>query len=140
MGRSTGLLRNNIYTLTAKAGDSFLMRLLKTDATTLFRPRIDIYDNAGTQLLFLNTNDLARVNFTVPADGTYSLVVTDSFDNSQCGSFTLLPAAPRTSPANAGTLSLRRARRRAVSRVRSPAASTPTLRRRRILQRAHAAE
>ena len=87
-GSVSGLLRNNIYTLSAKAGDNFLLRLLKTDATTLFRPRIDIYDSAGTDLLFLNTNGLDRTNFTIPADGTYSLVVTDSYDNTQSGAYT----------------------------------------------------
>ncbi len=87
-GSVNGPLRNSIYTLAAKAGDAFLLRLLRPDRTSLFRPRIDIYDNTGAQLLFLNTNDLDRVNFTIPTDGTYSLVVTDSYDNTQSGAYT----------------------------------------------------
>jgi YD repeat-containing protein len=102
-GSISGLLRQNVYTLSAKSGDSFLLRLLKSDPTTLFRPRVDIYDSGGNELLFLNTNGLDRVNFTIPADGTYSFIVTDSYDNTQSGSysFSLLRL---NNPANAVAL------------------------------------
>ncbi len=103
-GAINGLIRSQVYGLTASAGDSYLLRLLRPDAGSLFRPRIDIYDRAGNSVLFLNTTDLARANFTVPADGTYTLVVTDSFDSSQSGSFTL-SMLRLNRPCDAGTLS-----------------------------------
>ena len=113
-GAVNGLIRSQVYSLTASAGDTYLLRLLRPDASSLFRPRLDIYDQAGNPLLFLNTTDLARANFTVPADGTYTLVVTDSFDNSQSGSLLALHAAPQPS-LRCRSVELRSARRRAVS-------------------------
>ena len=103
-GAVSGLIRSQVYALSASAGDAYLVRLLRPDANSLFRPRLDIYDPAGAPIQFLNTTDLARVNFTVPADGNYTLVVTDSFDNSQSGSYSL-SLLRLNRPCNAGTLS-----------------------------------
>jgi YD repeat-containing protein len=102
-GSVTGLLRNNIYTLNAKAGDNFLLRLLRPDPTALFRPRIDIFDSAGAVVDSITTQDLDRKNFTIPVDGTYSLVVTDSYDNTQSGNYTF-SLLKLDSPANAVAL------------------------------------
>jgi YD repeat-containing protein len=103
-GSVPGLIRNQIYSLAASANDSYMVRLLRADANSLFRPRLDIYDPTGASVQFLNTNDLARVNFTVPADGLYTLVVTDSFDGSQSGSYAL-SVLRLNRPCGAGTLS-----------------------------------
>ena len=43
-GAVNGLIRSQVYGLTASAGDSYLLRLLRPDAGSLFRPRLDIYD------------------------------------------------------------------------------------------------
>src|ERR1035441_8879934 len=37
----------------------------------------------------VNTTDLKQIGFTVPANGVYTLVVTDSYDNSQSGPYSL---------------------------------------------------
>ena len=103
-GKVTGLIRNQIYGLSASANDSYMVRLLRPDAGSLFRPRLDIYDTAGAPLQFLNTNDLARATFTVPADGLYTLVVTDSYDSSQSGAYSL-SLLRLNRPCGAGTLS-----------------------------------
>ena len=103
-GSVSGLIRNQIYSLSASAKDSYLVRLLRPDANSLFRPRLDIYDPTGASVQFLNTNDLARVNFTVPSDGLYTLVVTDSYDGSQSGSYSL-SLLRLNRPCGAGTLS-----------------------------------
>jgi YD repeat-containing protein len=100
----SGVLRSHVYSLTATAGDLYLIRLLQPDATNLFRPRVDIYDSSGGQVQFINTNDLARQTFTVPADGTYTAVVTDSYDASQSGNYTL-SMLRLNRPCNAATLS-----------------------------------
>ena len=65
--RFGGLLRQQrLHVLTAKGRRRITCcGLLKTDATTLFRPRIDIYDSLGAQLHFLSTNDLDRRNFAI---------------------------------------------------------------------------
>ena len=103
-GSVAGLIRNQIYSLAASANDAYLVRLLRVGANNLFRPRLDIYDATGASVQFLNTNDLARVNFTVPADGVYTLVVTDSYDGSQSGSYSL-SLLRLNRPCGAGTLS-----------------------------------
>ena len=103
-GTVSGLIRNQIYSLSASANDSFMVRLLRPDANSLFRPRLDVYDPTGAAIQFLNTNDLARANFTVPSDGLYTLVVTDSYDGSQSGSYAL-SLLRLNRPCGAGTLS-----------------------------------
>jgi YD repeat-containing protein len=103
-GSITGLIRSQTYSLSASANDSYLLRLLRPDANSLFRPRLDIFDATGASIQFINTTDLARANFTVPADGTYTLVVTDSFDNAQTGAFSL-SLLRLNRPCNPGTLS-----------------------------------
>ena len=103
-GSINGLIRSQVYGLSASAGDAYLVRLLRPDANSLFRPRLDIYDPSGAPIQFINTTDLARVNFTVPADGSYTLVVTDSFDNSQSGAYSL-SLLRLNRPCNVGTLS-----------------------------------
>ena len=103
-GAINGLIRTQIYTLSASANDSYQVRLLRPNATSLFTPRLDIYDHTGASIQFVNTTDLAQVKFTVPADGTYTVVVADSFDNSQSGSYSL-SMLRLNRPCNAGTLS-----------------------------------
>jgi YD repeat-containing protein len=102
-GAVTGLIRSQVYGLSASAGDVYQVSLLRPDANTLFRPRLDIYDPTGAPFQFTNTTDLSRKNFTFPADGNYTLVVTDSFDNSQSGSYSL-SLLRLNRPCNAGTL------------------------------------
>ncbi|MCX6633196.1 MAG: YD repeat-containing protein [Candidatus Solibacter sp.] len=103
-GAISGLIRGKVYSLAASAGDSYLLRLLRPDANSLFRPRVDIYDKSGASIQFVNTTDLARAAFTAPADGVYSLVVTDSFDNAQSGSYSL-SLLRLNRPCDAATLS-----------------------------------
>jgi YD repeat-containing protein len=104
-GAVAGLIRSQVYTLSASAGDSYMVRLLHPDATSLFQPRLDIYDARGASVQFLNTADLARANFTVPADGQYTLVVTDGLDGAQSGSYTLSLLRLNRPCGAAGTLS-----------------------------------
>ena len=86
-GSITGLVRNQVYSLSASAQDSYLVRLLRPNSNSLFIPRVDIYDQTGAPVQFLNTTDLARATFTVPADGVYTLVASDSYDGAQSGSY-----------------------------------------------------
>jgi YD repeat-containing protein len=88
-GTITGPLRSHVYSLVASAGDTFLIRLLQANSATLLRPRVDVYDSTGGSVQFVNTSDLARQNFTAASDGTYSVVVTDSADGTQSGSYSL---------------------------------------------------
>ncbi|HTS63237.1 MAG TPA: RHS repeat domain-containing protein [Candidatus Acidoferrales bacterium] len=103
-GGISGLLRAHIYSLPASAGDNFLIRLLQPNPTALFRPRIDVYDGAGTSLQFVTSADLQRADFTAPADGTYAVIVADNYDGSQSGNYTL-SFLRLNRPCNAGTLS-----------------------------------
>jgi YD repeat-containing protein len=104
-GAVTGLIRNQVYGLSASANDSYMVRLLRPDANNLFRPRLDIYDPTGAPIQApLYASDVARANFTVPADGLYTLVVTDSYDSAQSGSYSL-SLLRLNRPCGAGTLS-----------------------------------
>ena len=102
-GAISGLLRMNTYSLAASKNDVFLLRLLHNDQNPSFRPRVDIYDPQGNAFQFLNTNDLGRLSFTVPSDGAYTFLATDSFDNAQAGAYTL-SLARLNRPCNAATL------------------------------------
>jgi YD repeat-containing protein len=77
-GSITGTLQANTYSVAAQANDAFLLRLEQTSSNTAFRPRVDVYGPQGNQVTFLNTNGLDRRTFTVPADGSYTLSVSDS--------------------------------------------------------------
>jgi YD repeat-containing protein len=100
----SGALRMHVYSLTATAGDNYLVRLLQPDATNLFRPRLDIYDGTGALVQFINSTDLSRGSFVAPSDGTYTLVATDSYDGTQSGKYTL-SMLRLNRPCNATTLS-----------------------------------
>jgi YD repeat-containing protein len=99
-----GLLRSHVYSLAAASGDLYMIRLLQPAQGTLFRPRVDIYDSTGAEVQFVNTNDFSRQTFTIFADGTYTVVVTDSYDGSQSGNYTL-GLLRLNRPCNAVTLS-----------------------------------
>lgn len=103
-GAINGLLRTSVYSLAASAGDAFLLRLLHTDQNPSFRPRVDIYDGQGNPVAFLNTSNLGRLNFIALSAGTYTLVLTDSFDYSQSGTYSM-SVLRLNRPCNSGTLS-----------------------------------
>jgi YD repeat-containing protein len=85
----SGLLRSNTYTLTAAANDTFLLRVFNSSDNRSFKPKVDVYDPQGSVVQTVNSFDIARMNFTVPAAGVYTVVVSDSYDGGQAGSYTL---------------------------------------------------
>jgi YD repeat-containing protein len=100
-----GLLAAKTYLLASNPNDVFLLRLLNTTQSGLFRPQLDIYDALGNNVQTLSAADLARATFTTRGNGPYSIVVGDGFDNSQTGSYTLA-LVRLNSPCNvAGALS-----------------------------------
>ena len=104
-GSVGGLLASNLYSLAASAGDNYLLRLLRTDQDgSAFRPRVDIYDPTGNAVQFLSTPNLAQVTFTAAVAGSYTLVVSDGYDNSQTGTYAL-GLVRLNRPCGAGTLS-----------------------------------
>jgi YD repeat-containing protein len=103
-GSIGGVLQTNSYALVAQANDAFLLRLEQTSPGSAFRPRVDIYDSQGNPIQFVNTNSLARLNFSVPADGSYTLSVSDSSaSGGQTGTY-LLSLVRLNRPCNAATL------------------------------------
>ena len=65
---------------------------------------MDVYDPQGNPIQFLNTNSLARLNFTVPAGGSYTLSVSDSSTGGgQTGTYSF-SLVRLNRPCNAGTL------------------------------------
>lgn len=104
-GSISGLLASNLYSLAATAGDNYLVRLLRTDQSgSAFRPRVDIYDPSGNAVQFLSAPNLGQVSFSTGVTGSYTLVASDGYDNSQTGTYAL--ALVRLNrPCGAGTLS-----------------------------------
>jgi YD repeat-containing protein len=88
-GSVNGLLGTTIYTANAKLNDTFIFRLLRSDQNSSFRPHVDIYDPNGNGFQSLDAADLTRSVFTATAAGVYTVVVSDGFDNSQSGSYSL---------------------------------------------------
>jgi YD repeat-containing protein len=104
-GSISGVLQTNSYSVAAQANDAFLLRLEQTSPNSAFRPRVDVYDPLGNPIQFLNTNSLARLNFTVPANGSYTLSVEDSSaGGGQTGTYSL-SLVRLNRPCNAGTIS-----------------------------------
>jgi len=91
-GSVSGLFGTSQYTLAASANDQYLLRLLRTGQSGSFLPRVDIYDGQGSLFQTVSTGTLTSLTFSTPADGVYSVVVSDGFDGSQSGaySFSLL--------------------------------------------------
>ena len=102
-GSISGALQANSYSVSAQANDAFLLRLEQTSSNPAFRPRVDVYDPHGDQIQFTNTN-LQPLAFTVTANGSYTLTVTDSSaTGGQTGTYSL-SLLRLNRPCNAGTL------------------------------------
>jgi YD repeat-containing protein len=65
---------------------------------------VDVYGPQGNSITFTNTTSLARVNFTVPADGAYTVSVTDSSTGGGHTGTYSLSLVRLNRPCNAGTL------------------------------------
>jgi YD repeat-containing protein len=103
-GSVTGLLGADVYTVNGKSNDPFMVRLLRSDQSSSFRAHADIYDPQGNLFQSLDSADLARSVFTASSTGVYTVVVSDGFDNSQSGKYSLA-MLPLNGACTAGTLS-----------------------------------
>jgi YD repeat-containing protein len=88
-GSLSGLLATNMYSLAANANDKFMLRVLNNTQNALFVPRFEMYDAQGNNIQTITTSDISRQTFAVSAAGNYTVVLSDAFDNSQSGSYTL---------------------------------------------------
>jgi hypothetical protein len=66
------------YTFTANVGDGIQLRLVDVNATTFFT-RIWVYGPTGALVTNAYDADVALLSFAAPADGTYTVVVTDYY-------------------------------------------------------------
>ena len=88
-GSVSGLLGAAIYTVKANGNDTFLVRLLRGSQSGSFFPHVDVYDPNGNAVQSLDANGLKSSVFTAPSAGLYTLVVSDGFDGSQSGTYSL---------------------------------------------------
>jgi YD repeat-containing protein len=106
-GNISGVLATSAYILNAQANDVFLMRLTGGGGSSRFVPQVQIFDKNGSQLATLSPpagGNMARQTLTIPAAGAYTVFVTDGYDGTQSGSFTL-SMLPLNRPCNPTGLS-----------------------------------
>lgn len=105
-GSVSGVLSTNAYTLTAQANDAFLVRVAGGGGSNLFRPQVQIFDQGGNQVALVSptSGSSARQRVVMPAAGTYTIFVTDAYDGTQSGSYTL-STTPLNRPCNPTGLS-----------------------------------
>ncbi len=89
-GAITGILGTKLYAVSASANDVFLVRVLRSDQSGAFRPRVDVYDPQANSVTSVVTADLGRQTFTANSTGLYTLVVSDGNDASQSGAYSLV--------------------------------------------------
>ncbi len=77
------------YSVSAQAGDVYLMRLMRTQTTNGFRPRLEIYDAQGQQVQLASTTDVTRTAFTATAAGEYTVVAMDGLDATRTGGYSV---------------------------------------------------
>ena len=78
-----------LYSIDANAGDVFLLRIIRTEGSSGFVPFLELYDPQGTFLQSARGPALQRFTFTASSAGTYSAQVTDAFDGTRTGSYSL---------------------------------------------------
>jgi len=89
-GQISGPLRIASYSVDAQAGDVYLLRLLRGNASGGFTPKVEVYQpGSGLQAQSLRTADVGGIPFTASAAGTYNLIAFDDSDGMQTGSFTV---------------------------------------------------
>jgi YD repeat-containing protein len=89
-GQVNGPLRLASYSLDSQAGDVYLLRLLRSNTSSSFTPKIEVYGpGSGLQVQSLRTSDLSSVTFTASTAGTYNLIAFDDSDGQQSGAFTV---------------------------------------------------
>ena len=78
------------YTMQAAAGDTYLFRVARSDTFGSFVPSAEIYDAQGTRIGAVGpVNAIAHAaassSVTIPANGTYSVLVAGPLDGSTGG-------------------------------------------------------
>ncbi len=102
-GRIEGVMRFSAYSIAAENNDAFLVRLLRADLNTSFKPRLEIYDPQGRLVQIGSTTDLARFTFKASAAGVYTVLAGDGLDGTRTGSYSV-SLARLNRPCNAAPL------------------------------------
>ncbi|MCL5743329.1 MAG: hypothetical protein M1541_05285, partial [Acidobacteria bacterium] len=87
--RIDGALRFQTYWIDAQAGDAFLLKLLRTDPNSGFKPLIEIYDPRGSKTQSVLAADLSRLSFKTEVTGAYTILASDGVDGTRTGTYTL---------------------------------------------------
>jgi YD repeat-containing protein len=89
-GQITGPLRISSYSVDAQAGDVYMLRLLRGNASGSFVPKVEVYQPVtGLQAQSLRATDIAGITFTASVAGTYNLIAFDDSDGTQSGAYTV---------------------------------------------------
>ena len=102
-GRIDGVMRFSTYSIAADNGDAFLVRLLRADLNTSFKPRLEIYDPLGRLVQIGSTTDLARFTFKAGVAGVYTVLAGDGLDGTRTGAYSV-SLARLNRPCNAAPL------------------------------------
>ncbi len=97
-----GLLQTNVYSLSANASDSFLLRVLPSGQNSGLQLRVDVYDPTGA--LVTTAGSAQGANFIANSAGSYTLIASGNYSASQSNGYSL-SLVPLNHACNPGKLS-----------------------------------
>ena len=79
------------YSFLGNEGDKVILRLTESSSSPSFllEPFAELYDSAGDLLLSDSDNGQAQISFTLPADGSYTILASDSYPGDDTGNYGL---------------------------------------------------
>jgi hypothetical protein len=77
------------YSFSGNAGDKIIVRLTENSNSFLLEPFVELFDPAGNSLLVVSDGAQAKIEITLPTDGSYTILGSDSYPGDDTGSYAL---------------------------------------------------
>ena len=77
------------YSFAGNAGDKIIVRLTENSSSYPLEPLAEVFDPAGDSLLASIDGAQAQMEITLPADGSYMILVSDSYPGDDTGNYAL---------------------------------------------------
>ena len=75
------------YSFSGNEGDKLILRL--TESIVFLEPFVELFDTAGDLLLAVSDGAQAKIEVTLPTDGSYTILVSDSYPGDDTGNYGL---------------------------------------------------